>query len=42
MCRFTGDCDAGDEAYWEDEPSHFDGASVTAFGCESCGFSDAL
>lgn len=42
MCQFTEDCDAGEEAYWEDEPTHIGGASITSFGCEACGYSDAL
>lgn len=42
MCHFTEDCDAGEESYWEDEPIHTGGASIGAFGCEACGYSDCL
>lgn len=42
MCNFTEDCEAGDEAIWEGETTHTGGASLTLFGCESCGYSDCL
>jgi len=42
MCQFTEDCEAGNEAYWQDEPTHFGMASISAFGCKACGYSDAL
>ena len=42
MCHFTESCEAGDEAYWEDEPHYVGGASIGAFGCMACGYSDAL
>jgi hypothetical protein len=42
MCHFTDDCDGGEDDYWEDEPTHFGGASIAAFGCVKCGYSDAL
>ncbi len=41
MCHFTEDCDAED-AYWEDEPIQLGMASLGAFGCEACGYSDCL
>ncbi|AAL54925.1 hypothetical protein HJTV-1_gp120 [Haloarcula virus HJTV-1] len=42
MCHFNDDCEAGEESYWEDEPTHVGGASFGAFGCEACGYSDCL
>ncbi|UBF19195.1 hypothetical protein HRTV-14_gp122 [Halorubrum phage HRTV-14] len=42
MCHFNDDCEAGEESLWEGETKHFGGASLTAFGCEACGYSDCL
>jgi len=42
MCNFTETCEAGQESYWEDEPTHIGGASIGAFGCKECGYCDAL
>jgi len=42
MCLFTDDCDGNESDYWEGETFHSGGASITAFGCEKCGYSDAL